>query len=95
LEKEKRIGYLGLSNACSPIDLVDQIEPVPLLIIHCASDTAVPFGHAEQLYERANDPKYLWAVDGCEHVTLFTKWKDSDGYGQKLAAFFKSRGQAD
>ncbi|MFP4349258.1 MAG: alpha/beta hydrolase [Desulfococcaceae bacterium] len=89
------VTYLGLSNAYSPIDLVDRIAPVPLLIIHCASDTAVPFDHAEQLYEQANDPKYLWAVDGCEHVTLFTKWDHSDAYRQKLAAFFKSRGEAD
>ena len=90
------VTYLGLSNAFSPVDLVDRISPVPLLIIHCTSDKAVPYRHAEQLYERANDPKHFWPVDGCEHVTLFTNWKHSDAYRQKLAAFFKSHlGKAD
>lgn len=84
------VTFIGVSDAYSPIDLVDQVSPIPLLIIHCISDTAVPFDHAEQLFERAKSPKYLWSVEGCEHVRLFIESELSDKYRRMLASFFKS-----
>lgn len=84
------VAYLGVGDALSPIDLVDQISPIPLLLIHCRGDTAVPYAQAEQLFNRAKAPKMLWQVDGCEHVRLFIDWDSSPKYRRKLAAFFKA-----
>lgn len=84
------VAFMGVSDDYSPIDSVDQVSPVPLLIVHCTSDRAVPYSHAEELFERAKTPKYLWPVEGCEHVTLFIDWKFSDKYRQMLVDFFKA-----
>ncbi|MGM0428517.1 MAG: alpha/beta hydrolase [Thermodesulfobacteriota bacterium] len=86
------VTFVGVSDAYSPIDLVDQVSPVPLLIVHCTSDTAVPYEHAEQLFHRAKSPKYLWPVKDCEHVKLFTEWALSDKYRRMLVDFFTAHG---
>ncbi|MFP4085236.1 MAG: alpha/beta hydrolase [Desulfobacteraceae bacterium] len=84
--------FVGVSDAYSPIDLVDRVSPVPLLIIHCKSDTAVPHKQAEALFQQAKAPKYLWSVQGCEHVKLFIDWPLSPKYRDRLADFFKAYG---
>lgn len=42
-----------------PIDVVDRIAPTPLLIVHGTADTLIPFEHAQQLYDKAGEPKQL------------------------------------
>ncbi len=42
----------------------------PVLFIHGDRDEIVPFSHAQQMYERANDPKYCYWVPGGDHANL-------------------------
>lgn len=39
----------------------------PILIAHGTADPLVPYNHAEQLYESANEPKMLYTIDNGDH----------------------------
>ena len=41
------------------IDVIDQISPTPLLLVHGNIDRLVPFSHGEDLYNKALEPKQL------------------------------------
>jgi fermentation-respiration switch protein FrsA (DUF1100 family) len=53
-------------------DVVSQIAPRPLLIIHGTNDTVVLPDHAQRLYDAAAQPKELWLVDGGTHDHIYT-----------------------
>ncbi|GBC90586.1 Monoacylglycerol lipase [bacterium HR14] len=52
----------------APEEVVAQIAPRPLLIIHGTHDRLITPRHAQRLFERAGEPKRLWWAEGCEHV---------------------------
>ncbi len=81
--------WLTVSNAYSPVDRIDRISPIPVLLIHCIPDTYVPVSHSERLYQQAEKPKYLWLVDGCRHIRLFTD-EGKPAYRKKLIEYFKT-----
>lgn len=73
------IRRLGISTP-SPINIIQNISPRPLLITHGKSDTIVPFQHGKDLYDAASQPKdFLW-VENCEHTEIY----DTDPTGWKL-----------
>jgi len=41
---------------------------VPWLLVHGTEDDVVPLQDSLDIYERANDPKELIQIDGCDHV---------------------------
>ena len=49
----------------SPIQVIGQISPRPLLLIYGEHETES--GHAHEQYESAGDPKDLWIVPNCGH----------------------------
>ncbi len=56
------------------IEVVANISPTPLLIIHGRQDRVIPFHHGEQLYEKANRPKVLIEYEG-GHIETFRSVK--------------------
>lgn len=42
----------------------------PVLFIHGDNDEIVPFSHAQKMFERANEPKYRFWVQGGNHADL-------------------------
>jgi fermentation-respiration switch protein FrsA (DUF1100 family) len=44
--------------------------PRPVFLVHGTADSIVPYGHAEQLYAAANEPKYLLRIEGFEHAEV-------------------------
>ena len=46
-----------------PIDAVDQISPVPLMVIHSVRDGIIPIHHGLALYEAAEEPKHFLRTD--------------------------------
>jgi len=82
--------FLAVSDCYSPGKVIDQISPVPLLLIHCASDSIVPYHHSERLYKQAKEPKQLWTIRECNHLDVFTQKKYGTKYRQKLVDFFKN-----
>ncbi len=50
-----------------PIDEIDDISPRPILIVHGELDKIIPVDNARQLYQAANDPKYIYIVPSAGH----------------------------
>ncbi len=51
----------------NPIDVVHQISPRPLLLIHGEYDPLIPLSHARALYARAGQPKQLIVIPHGSH----------------------------
>jgi alpha/beta superfamily hydrolase len=60
-------GVVCLSSQTYGSDLVGQLSPRPLLLVHGKSDTRLPFSCSQQIYDRALEPKQLVLYDGAEH----------------------------
>ncbi len=52
----------------APEEVIHQIAPRPVLLIHGTRDWLIPPHHAQRLYEAAREPKVLWWAEGSEHV---------------------------
>ncbi|MBI4641652.1 MAG: macro domain-containing protein [Candidatus Tectomicrobia bacterium] len=52
-------GVVGMSNPNFIFDLVEQISPRPLLLLHGGKDRFFPQTFSEELYKRAKEPKEL------------------------------------
>jgi len=66
-----RVGTLDI-DAAQPIDLVDRIAPIPLLLIHGAWDPLIPRREAAALFARAGEPKEIVIIPrgGHDHPLL-------------------------
>lgn len=51
-----------------PIDLIDKLSPIPTLLIQGENDPIIFKHHAEELYEKAKDPKKLIMIDKGLHA---------------------------
>jgi fermentation-respiration switch protein FrsA (DUF1100 family) len=50
-----------------PLDVVARLAPRPLLLIHGEADPLFAPHHAQQLYDKAHEPKALWLVPAAGH----------------------------
>ena len=82
------ISFLSVTNSHSPGEFIDQVSPIPVLLIHCTQDSIVSYHHSEWLYEKANEPKYIWIIKGCKHLQVFTDKQFECRYRQRLVQFF-------
>lgn len=61
----------------SPIDIVDQISPRPVLFIHGAEDWLINVKHSRELYNKAKEPKKLVILEKVGHAeTMFDQQPD-------------------
>jgi len=67
---EKRKGF-DRARIC-PVDVVDQIAPRPLLVIHGTADRRILQSQVQRLFAAADEPKSLWLVPGATHNTIRT-----------------------
>ncbi len=61
---------LTIDNSYSPVDVIADISPLPVLIMHSRKDEIVPFYHALRLYEAAAMPRQFIEVDS-DHSHVF------------------------
>lgn len=52
----------------APIDVVDKISPTPILFIYGEEDAAVEANQAQELYNRAKEPKEMRIIKGAGHA---------------------------
>jgi dipeptidyl aminopeptidase/acylaminoacyl peptidase len=62
---ELRKGYTR--DEIRPEDVIDQIAPRPILLIHGSEDKRITSEQAIHLYESALEPKKMWVVQGADH----------------------------
>jgi len=71
-----KMGNVFLSKE-DPIDVVDEISPVPVLFLHGAKDWVIDVSHSQRLYEKAKEPKRLIIFEGATHAErLYEKFPD-------------------
>lgn len=80
----------GLRYGCrfrevQPVDVVAEIAPRPLLIIHGTQDHVIPVEHAHRLADAAGDGCELRIVDGVDHCGAY--FADRPGYIERAAGF--------
>jgi len=56
-----------------PVTVIDQVSPIPLLIIQGTEDTLVDIDQARMLYEKAKEPKELVIIEGMGHPPELTE----------------------
>ncbi len=59
--------WRALGAMCNPVDLVADIEPRPMLIIHSTSDAEIPMAQAMEFKQRAGADAELHLVEGNDH----------------------------
>jgi fermentation-respiration switch protein FrsA (DUF1100 family) len=70
-----------------PEELIGQISPRPVLIIHGAQDNAATtVSDARRLYAAAQDPKELWIVPGAGHCSAHALFPEA--YEERVLEFF-------
>jgi dipeptidyl aminopeptidase/acylaminoacyl peptidase len=51
----------------SPVSVISQISPAPILIIAGEGDRLIPAENGKKLYAAAKEPKALWLIPGADH----------------------------
>ncbi len=85
---ENKMAVFSLDTRIS-FDVTDQIEllaPTPYLAI--AGTKALTFGLSEKAFNRANEPKELFKIEGATHVDLYDIDKFVDQAVNKLSMFY-------
>jgi esterase/lipase len=55
------------SEDVCPVEVVEQISPRPLLVIHGTGDKRISVEQVNRLFDAAQAPKALWMVEGATH----------------------------
>jgi dipeptidyl aminopeptidase/acylaminoacyl peptidase len=71
-----------------PQDVIDQIAPRAVLLIHGLNDRRITRNQALGLFETANQPKCLWLVEGASHAAV--RFPVLDSQIEKIVQFFNS-----
>lgn len=83
------VGGSVVTDEFAPKDLVRKISPLPLLVIHGKRDEVVPFSQGKELFDRASEPKALFAVENGRHGDSLVL---RDGfYRKRMLAWFSAR----
>lgn len=64
-------------NQVRPQDVIDQISPRPLLLIHGVDDRRITEQQAVELFDTANEPKCMWLVEDADHAGVRAPLLDS------------------
>ncbi|MEA3432936.1 MAG: alpha/beta fold hydrolase [candidate division WOR-3 bacterium] len=79
-----RLGFnpkeLNLKNC------LHKISPTPILVIHSRKDREIPISEGIEIFNTADEPKYLWVVSNAEHLECYMK--EGKRYEKRIIDFF-------
>ena len=64
---EEVVAVAALSSQTSGTELVSEVSPRPLLLMHGSADEILPDRCSRDLYARAREPKQILLYEGCRH----------------------------
>ncbi len=64
---EEVIGVVAMSSQTYGTDIVDEVSPRPLLLLHGTADEILPDACSRDIYRRALEPKEILLYQGCRH----------------------------
>lgn len=70
----------------SPISVLDQVAPRPILFIHNKGDSSIPYTESEKMVEKYPNNFTLWLTNGEGHVKSYKQNKGE--YIEKVDRFF-------
>ncbi|MDO9303349.1 MAG: alpha/beta hydrolase [Anaerolineales bacterium] len=73
-------------NTLRPVDEIAKISPRPVYIIQGAGDKVVPAGTAEQLFNAAGEPRFLWTEENVIHLGMYLD--NPRKYERRVTGFF-------
>ena len=62
---------LGALSVPEPMDVIGDIAPRPVVIMHGRLDDVISYQHAEALFAGAKQPKKLWICEDAVHTALY------------------------
>jgi fermentation-respiration switch protein FrsA (DUF1100 family) len=75
-------------NRVRPMDVIGEISPRPVLVIHETGDSVVPVDNSLRNFAAARRPKELWLVPGKEHGRAHAIARSE--YESKVTGFFEA-----
>lgn len=57
-----------ISDRYAAIDVVADISPIPLLLLHGERDNVIDASHSQRLFDAAGEPKALWPIPEGGHI---------------------------
>lgn len=79
---------LVISAGFDPDEVLAELSPAPVLVIHGERDHIVPVELGERLYERASQPKGLWRVPEARHMSPWALSSRRLEFERRFEAFF-------
>jgi uncharacterized protein len=73
-----------ITDEYEAVEMIDDISPVPVMVIHSVRDGIIPFHHGQELYEAAEEPKRFLQTD-TPHATTFV----IPGYQKEVLEFME------
>jgi dipeptidyl aminopeptidase/acylaminoacyl peptidase len=70
-----------------PINAIKDMEPRPVLVVHCKIDQDVPFSQAEDLVEVIPNAEHWYIDDGCQHAQIYSVMPEA--YEATVIPFFE------
>ncbi len=83
--KGGQVGVNLTTDELSPINYIDKLTPVPLLVIHGTKDTLVPLTQGEALFKKAKEPKTFFKVENGAHTDSLDR--NNGEYRKKMLAW--------
>ncbi|MFS0645312.1 alpha/beta hydrolase [Siminovitchia sp. 179-K 8D1 HS] len=73
-------------KGASPISVLDNVAPRPVLFIHNKGDDSIPYTESEKMYKKHPEAFSFWLTEGDGHVKSFEQY--SEEYVEKVSTFF-------
>lgn len=71
-----------------PVDMIGDISPRPVFIIHGENDSLTPADAARRLFDAAGEPRTLWVEPGVNHMGILSARPEE--YERRVIEFFDS-----
>lgn len=75
----KWLSYLVMDDEWAPKGHLDQLSPIPLVVMHGTKDQVIDYELGESVFEQSRSPKEFWSVKDGLHINSFWmhkhKWK--------------------
>ena len=68
------------------VEDIARISPRPVYIVHSKGDTVAPPDSGEELFNAANEPRYLWVEENAAHLAIYLD--NPRRYQRRLIGFF-------
>lgn len=83
----QHLAYLLLSDQFAAVQSIQQVSPIPLLVIHGRQDPVIPFRFGEAVFDTAKQPKTFWAVENGRHIDAMIS--NSGKYRRRLIVYLQ------